>query len=100
MPELREDQTSQATIRERLIALVRGVLGPPAANRPLPIDARLSDLGMSSIKLVSLMLAIEVEFNVTIPQALITPENFHSMASIESLLDHTIGSSNHTGATR
>ena len=53
----------------------------------MPIDARLSDLGMSSIKMVNLMLAIEVEFDIAIPQADITPENFESIASVEAMLD-------------
>jgi acyl carrier protein len=74
------------TPRERLIGLVRQVLGQPAAARPLPIDARLSDLGLSSIKMVNLMLAIEVEFGVAIPQSEITPQNFESIASIETLV--------------
>jgi len=80
------DRTVQLTPRERLIALVRQILGAPAASRPVPIDARLSDLGMSSIKMVNLMLAVEAEFNVTIPPGDITPENFLSIASVEALV--------------
>jgi acyl carrier protein len=72
--------------RERLIGLVRQILGQPAATRPLPIDARLAELGMSSIKMVNLMLAIEVEFNLVIPQSEITPGNFESIASVETML--------------
>jgi acyl carrier protein len=75
------------TLRERLIALVRKILGPPTAARPLPIDARLSDLGMSSLKMVNLMLAMEVQFGLAIPQAEITPENFASIASVEALIE-------------
>jgi acyl carrier protein len=86
MPELTE-AASEPTTRERLIALVRRILGSPAASRPIQIDARLSDLGLSSIKMVNLMLAIEVEFETAIPQAEITPANFHSIASIERLLE-------------
>jgi acyl carrier protein len=74
------------TPRERLIGLVRQILGQPAASRPLPIDARLSDLGLSSIKMVNLMLALEVEFGIAIPQSEITPQNFESIASIETLV--------------
>lgn len=84
------DGAAQAAVgrspRERLIGLVRQILGQPGATRPLPIDARLADLGMSSIKMVNLMLAIEVEFNLVIPQAEITPENFDSITSVETLL--------------
>jgi acyl carrier protein len=76
----------QTSTRERLIGLIRQILGPAGGVRPMPIDARLSDLGMSSIKMVKLMLAIEVEFNLAIPQADITPENFESIASVEAML--------------
>jgi acyl carrier protein len=76
----------KTSTRERLIGLIRQILGPVAGARPMPIDARLSDLGMTSIKMVKLMLAIEVEFNLAIPQADITPENFESIASVEAML--------------
>lgn len=86
MSEPSNDRATQNSPRARLIDLIRQILGPPAASRPLPIDARLSDLGMSSIKMVNLMLAVEVEFAITIPQAEITPENFASIASVEGLV--------------
>ena len=41
---------------------------------------------MSSIKMVNLMLAVEAEFDLTIPQGDITPDNFRSVASVEALL--------------
>ena len=68
------------------MALVRQALGPPAASRPLPIDARLSELGVSSIKMVNLMLSLEVEFDLTIPQSEISPENFASIESVDRLI--------------
>ena len=77
---------SPALVRERLLALVAQILGKPEAAATLPVDGRLSDLGMSSIKMVNLMLSVEVEFDVTIPQGDITPDNFRSVASVEALL--------------
>jgi len=82
----RADVNGALTPRQRLIALIRQILGPPAAARPLPIDARLSDLGMSSLKMVNLMLALEVEFSIAIPASDITPDNFASIASVEALV--------------
>jgi len=76
----------QLTLREQLIALIRQILGAPAAARPLAIDARLADLGMSSLKMVNLMLSLEVQFDLAIPQADITPENFASIATVEALI--------------
>ena len=78
---------SQATaVRERLSTLVAQILGKPGDTQSIPLDARLSELGMSSIKMVNLMLAVEGEFDLSIPQNDITPENFRSVQSIEALL--------------
>ena len=66
--------------------MVRQTLGQPASGRPLPIDVRLNDLGISSIKMVNLMLSVESEFDITIPPADINPDNFASLASIEALI--------------
>jgi acyl carrier protein len=41
---------------------------------------------MSSIKMVNLMLAVETEFDLIIPQGDITPDNFRSVASVEALV--------------
>ena len=84
--ETRMQSIEALSPRERLLALVRKILGQSALNRPLPIDARLSELGVSSIKMVSLMLAIEKEFDLAIPQCEITPENFASLATVEALI--------------
>lgn len=78
-------------VSERLISLARAVLGAGGViPDPFPLDAQLSDLGISSLKLVNLMLAVEVEFDIAIAQADITPENFHSLQTIETLVDRTL----------
>jgi acyl carrier protein len=76
----RQDRTP----RGRLLGLVAEIVGEP--SRTIPPEARLTDLGMTSIKMVNLMLAVEAEFAVTIPQGDITPDNFRSVATIEALL--------------
>jgi acyl carrier protein len=85
--EAGRDPMSPLTTRERLLTLVRKAMGTPGATRPLAVDARLPELGISSIKMVGLMLAIEAEFDITIAQSEITPENFASIASIEAMLE-------------
>ena len=72
--------------RDRLIGLVEQILDTETTARPIPVDTSLSDLGMSSIKMVDLMLAVEAEFDIKIPEAEITPENFFSIASIDALV--------------
>ncbi len=79
-------------VTERLATLVKQVLGDGAViPNPLPLDAQLSDLGISSLKMVNLMLAVEIEFDISIPQADITPENFHSLATVTALVVRTLG---------
>jgi acyl carrier protein len=78
------------TVRDRLLRQVAQILGKPDAAATLPVEGRLSELGMSSIKMVNLMLAVEVEFDLTIPQNEITPDNFRSIASIEAMLSRLI----------
>ena len=86
MNDVANDCNAELTLREQLISLIRQILGPPASARPLPIDARLADLGMSSLKMVNLMLSLEVQFDLAIPQAEITPQNFDSIVSVEALV--------------
>ncbi len=84
-PQVREGAS------ERLISLVKAVLGAGSVvPSPFPLEAKLSDLGISSLKMVNLMLAVEVEFDIAIAQVDITPENFHSVQSIKSLVDRTL----------
>ena len=77
-----------AGVSERVTGLVLRIIGP-AANLPVPfpVDAQLNDIGVTSLKLVNLMLAIEIEFDVSIPQTDITPDNFHSVASVSRLVE-------------
>ena len=86
MSELQENQSGAGSPHDRIIGLVERILERPAGAAPLPVMARLNELGMSSMKMINLMLAIEVEFDLSIPQAEITPENFDSIASVETLV--------------
>jgi acyl carrier protein len=87
----RVDLQAKEGVSDRLISLVRAVLGAASVMpNPFPHDAQLSDLGISSLKMVNLMLAVEVEFDIAIAQGDITPENFHSVRSIEALVERTL----------
>ena len=76
---------------DRLIALVKQVSGSAAVfPAPFPVDTQLSELGISSLKMVNLMLAVELEFDIAIPQSDITPENFQSLRAIQSLVQRIL----------
>ena len=92
MSESQENQSGTGSPRERIVGLVERILERNAGSAPLALGARLNELGMSSMKMISLMLAIEVEFDLAIPQADITPDNFDSIASVEALVVRLLGS--------
>ena len=78
-------------VGEQLVALVKHLLGADSAlPEPFPVDQQLSDLGISSLKMVNLMLAVELEFDLAIAQSDITPENFHSLSSVANLVVRTL----------
>jgi len=76
----------EADISDRIITLVRGILAQNSIFTDVAAEAKLVDVGMTSMDMVNLMLAIEAEFDFTIPQELITPENFQSVATLERLV--------------
>ena len=86
MNQSQEIQSGASSPHERVVGLIARILERPPGSDPLPVGARLNELGMSSMKMINLMLAIEVEFDVSIPQADITPDNFDSIASVEALV--------------
>ena len=72
--------------RHRMLELVQSILARNSVARPPSIDEELGKAGLSSIDMVNLMLAVEAEFDVSIPAAEITPANFRSIATIEALI--------------
>ena len=73
-------------IRHRVTALVRTILEQNAVSAELGPEARLVDAGLTSMDMVSLMLAVEAEFDFTIPQDQITPDNFQSIMTLECMI--------------
>jgi acyl carrier protein len=77
-------------VQERVISLVSNILSANAIVVDVLPGSRLADIGMTSMDMVNLMLAVEAEFDMMIPQADITPENFQSPQSIERLVSKQI----------
>ena len=70
-------------VQGRLLALVKSILKQNAIAADLEPATLLVDVGLTSMDMVNLMLAVEAEFDFTIPQSDITPENFQSVANVE-----------------
>ena len=73
-------------VQGRLLALVKSILKQNAIAAEVEPATRLVDVGLTSMDMVNLMLAVEAEFDFTIPQGDITPENFQSVATLTRLV--------------
>ena len=75
-----------APTRERVADLVVEILEKRAVRKTVLADDDLREIGLTSLDMVSLMLAVEAEFDLTIPERDMTPQNFRSISAIEILV--------------
>ena len=79
-------QTSSRSVQDRILGLVRDILRQNAIAADVSPESRLVDVGLTSMDMVNLMLGVEAEFDFTIPQNQITPENFQSVKTLELMI--------------
>jgi acyl carrier protein len=77
---------SKTEVQNRILAVVEGILAQHSMPGGVSPGARLADVGLTSMDMVNLMLGVEAAFDITLPQADITPENFQSIDSIERMV--------------
>jgi acyl carrier protein len=75
-----------AATRERIADLVVELLEKRAVSKTVLADDDLREIGLTSLDMVNLMLAVEAEFDLTIPEPDMTPQNFRSISAIETLV--------------
>src|SRR5215831_16645618 len=81
-----EGLANEGFIRERVVGLVRDILERRSVSRTILVDDDLRDAGLNSLDMVNLMLAVEAEFDLKIPDADMTLRNFRSIFAIEALV--------------
>ena len=81
-----------ASVQNRVLSVVRSVLRQNAIAADVHPESRLVDIGLSSMSMVELMLKVEAEFALILPQLEITPENFQSVKTMERMILNQLGS--------
>jgi acyl carrier protein len=79
-------QAFSADVGGRVLALVNSILKQNAITANVDPDSLLVDVGLTSMDMVNLMLGVEAEFDFTIPQSEITPENFQSVQTLQRMI--------------
>jgi len=75
------------SVAERIAGVVQRLLGEHSIDRVVGVDEDLRQAGLSSLDMVSLVLSVEEEFELMVPEVSIMPANFRSIAAISSLVE-------------
>lgn len=78
--------TMQPSTREQITDVVRRLLTDRGITRSFGAQEDLREVGLTSLDMVNLVLAVESALEVGIPEGEITPANFRSVAMIEALV--------------
>ena len=73
-------------VKDRILAIVKSILAQNAITAEVNPETLLVDVGLTSMDMVNLMLGVEAEFDFTIPQSQITPENFQSIKTLKLMI--------------
>lgn len=75
---------------DQIAQIVRGLLAKRNIHVAPDRGADLRRCGLTSLDMVNLMLAVEAQFDIEIPQSEMTPVNFRSIASIEAVVQKLV----------
>jgi acyl carrier protein len=78
--------SSSDSPEDRVVDVVKRLLAELSINRPVCSDDDLREVGLSSLDMVNLMLSVEAEFDLEIPEIDITSANFRSISAISNLV--------------
>ena len=73
-------------LEDRIVTHVQRLLAERSISGPVSPDDDLREVGLTSLDMVNLMLAVEAEFDLMIPVEDITPANFRSVSAISGLI--------------
>lgn len=71
---------------DRVADVVQRLLAERSISRSVGSEDDLREVGLASLDMVNLMLSVEAEFDLEIPETHITPANFRSIATISTLV--------------
>lgn len=74
---------SKEQIQERIIKVLKNYIEPEVfESQEVTGDTTLDEIGLDSFKAIYLLLDLEDEFGVTIPDTMLSPEIFYSVGNM------------------
>src|ERR1700688_728863 len=75
-----------STSEGKIAKVVHKLLLDHSIDRTFYLQDDLREVGLTSLDMASLVLSVEAEFDVMVPERQITPANFRSVSTITSLV--------------
>lgn len=72
--------------QDRIAGVVQKLLSDHSIEREFGTEEDLREVGLTSLDMASLVLSVEAEFDLVIPERHITPANFRSVSAITALV--------------
>lgn len=72
--------------KDRVAGIVLEILERRSVRHQISPDDDLQNVGLTSLDMVNLMLSVEAEFDLRIPDTDMTPRNFRSISAIDALV--------------
>jgi acyl carrier protein len=79
--------TNAHSVEMRIAGVVQRLLAEHSIDRKVTPEDDLRQAGLSSLDMVSLVLSVEEEFDLMVPEVSIMPTNFRSIAAISRLVE-------------
>ena len=80
------EMLDRPNLNGRIFELVREATNESTPSTAFGPDDDLRLMGLTSMGMVKLMMAVEVAFNVSVPDEDLHPDNFRSVRAIEALV--------------
>jgi acyl carrier protein len=77
---------TNVSAKDRVAGIVLEILERRSVTQQVLADDDLQNVGLTSLDMVNLMLSVEAEFGLTIPDMDMTPRNFRSISAIDALV--------------
>ena len=82
---------TDGSAKDRVAGIVFEILERRSVTQQVLADDNLQNIGLSSLDMVNLMLSVEAEFDLKIPDTDMTPRNFRSISAIDTLVTTLLG---------
>ena len=84
-----------STSEGKIAKVVHKLLLDHSIDRTFYVQDDLREVGLTSLDMASLVLSVEAEFDLMIPEREITPANFRSVSTITKLVTALLNSKTH-----